>query len=80
MERVGAVARAHRVARADELGEGRLEVTQLLAILDQAYNKPSWHGTNLRGSIRGLSPKQAAWRPAPKRGARLRVHLPGGAR
>ena len=43
------------------------EVTQLLAILDQAYNKPSWHGTNLRGSIRGLSPKQAAWRPAPKR-------------
>ena len=43
------------------------EVTQLLAILDQAYNKPSWHGANLRGSIRGLSPKRAAWRPAPKR-------------
>jgi hypothetical protein len=40
---------------------------QLLAIIDQAYNRKSWHGTNLRGSIRGVSAKQAAWRPAPKR-------------
>ena len=39
----------------------------LLAILDQAYNRPSWHGTNLRGSIRGLSAERAAWRPAPGR-------------
>jgi hypothetical protein len=37
---------------------------QLLAILDQAYDRRSWHGTNLRGSIRGLSAQQAAWRPA----------------
>ena len=36
----------------------------LLVILDQAYDHRSWHGTNLRGSIRGLSPEQAAWRPA----------------
>jgi hypothetical protein len=43
------------------------EITQLLAILDQAYNKPSWHGTNLRGSIRRLTPEQAEWRPAPGR-------------
>lgn len=43
------------------------EVRQLLAIIDQAYDKKSWHGTNLRGSIRGLSAAQAAWRPAPKR-------------
>jgi DinB superfamily len=43
------------------------EVTQLLAILDQAYNRPSWHGTNLRGSVRRVSAEQAAWRPAPKR-------------
>jgi hypothetical protein len=40
---------------------------QLLAIIDQAYNRKSWHGTNLRGSIRGVSAKQAAWRPASKR-------------
>ena len=43
------------------------EVTQLLMILDQAYNRPSWHGTNLRGSIRRVTPAQAAWRPGPRR-------------
>ncbi|HSL24149.1 MAG TPA: DinB family protein [Vicinamibacterales bacterium] len=41
------------------------EIAQLLRILDQAYDRRSWHGTNLRGSIRGLTPEQAAWRPAP---------------
>ena len=40
------------------------EIRQLLWILDQAYDHRSWHGTNLRGSIRGVSPRQAAWRPA----------------
>jgi hypothetical protein len=40
------------------------EIRQLLSILDQAYDHRSWHGTNLRGSIRSLSPRQAAWRPA----------------
>ncbi|MDZ7267091.1 MAG: DinB family protein [candidate division KSB1 bacterium] len=39
----------------------------LLAIIDQAYDHKSWHGTNLRGAIRGLSAKTAAWRPNPKR-------------
>jgi uncharacterized damage-inducible protein DinB len=39
----------------------------LLAQLDQAYNRRSWHGTNLRGSIRGLTATQAAWRPASTR-------------
>jgi len=43
------------------------EVRQLLAILDQAYDRPSWHGTNLRGSIRRVSAAQAAWRPAARR-------------
>jgi DinB family protein len=43
------------------------EVQQLLAILDQAYDRSSWHGTNLRGSIRRVSAQQAAWRPVPKR-------------
>ena len=43
------------------------EIQQLLAILDQAYDRRSWHGTNLRGSIRPVSPRQAAWRPAPSR-------------
>ncbi len=43
------------------------EITQLIAILDQAYNKTSWHGTNLRGSLRRVTPAQAAWRPSPQR-------------
>jgi DinB superfamily len=43
------------------------EIRQLLSILDQAYDHRSWHGTNLRGSIRGVTSRQAAWRPAPKR-------------
>ncbi|MET0216296.1 MAG: DinB family protein [Vicinamibacterales bacterium] len=43
------------------------EVTQRLAILDQAYTKPSWHGTNLRGSVRRVTPAQAAWRGYPAR-------------
>jgi hypothetical protein len=36
---------------------------ELLFIIDRAYNRQSWHGTNLRGSIRGVTPSVAAWRP-----------------
>lgn len=39
----------------------------LLRILDEAYEKKSWHGPNLRGSIRRVSAAQAVWRPGPKR-------------
>ena len=39
----------------------------ILLLLDQAYDRPSWHGTNLRGSLRRVTPGQAAWRPAPDR-------------
>ena len=39
------------------------EIRQLLSILDQAYDHHSWHGTNLRGSLRGVSLRKAAWRP-----------------
>jgi hypothetical protein len=42
-------------------------VRQLLTIVDQAYDRRSWHGTNLRGSIRRVAPAQVAWRPAPER-------------
>jgi uncharacterized damage-inducible protein DinB len=38
---------------------------QLLAeLIDQSYNQKSWHGTNLRGSIRGLTAREALWRPS----------------
>lgn len=40
---------------------------QLLFLIDSAYDHVSWHGTNLRGSLRGVTPKQAAWRPAANR-------------
>jgi hypothetical protein len=40
------------------------EIAVLLAIIDQAFDHKSWHGTNLRGSIRGLNAAEAAWRPA----------------
>ena len=39
------------------------ELTQLLFLIDTSYDRVSWHGTNLRGSLRGISPRQAAWRP-----------------
>ena len=39
-------------------------VRQLVLQLDQAFDRKSWHGTNLRGSLRRVTPEQAAWRPA----------------
>jgi hypothetical protein len=36
----------------------------VLALFDEAYQKKTWHGPNLKQSIRGVSAKQAAWRPA----------------
>jgi uncharacterized damage-inducible protein DinB len=39
------------------------ERDQLLAMLDEAFDWRAWHGTNLKGSIRGVTPAQAAWRP-----------------
>jgi DinB superfamily len=39
------------------------EIENLLGLLDEAYKRAAWHGPNLRGSIRGLTAKEAAWRP-----------------
>lgn len=39
----------------------------ILRLLDEAYEKRTWHGPNLKQSLRGISAKQAAWRPAPNR-------------
>jgi len=36
----------------------------LLANLDAAYDTRGWHGTTLRGALRGLTPKDVYWRPA----------------
>jgi hypothetical protein len=39
----------------------------LLGLLDEAFERKAWHGPNLRGSLRGLDAKAAAWRPGPGR-------------
>jgi DinB family protein len=39
----------------------------ILTLLDEAYEKRTWHGPNLKQSIRGVTAKQAAWRPGPQR-------------
>jgi uncharacterized damage-inducible protein DinB len=38
-------------------------VALLLNLLDEAYEKKAWHGPNLKGSLRGVTPAQAAYRP-----------------
>ena len=43
------------------------QLDELLFLIEQSYNKKAWHGTNLRGSIRGLSAREAAWRPGTSR-------------
>ena len=42
-------------------------VRLLLEVVDQAYRAPAWHGTPLRGSVRGVSARAALWRPGPNR-------------
>ncbi len=47
--------------------ETRGAVASLLEQLDEAYDRQSWHGTNLRGSLRGQGVDAVLWRPAPGR-------------
>ncbi len=41
-----------------------VRIELLLEILDQAFDRKGWHGTTLRGSLRGIRHEQAQWRPA----------------
>lgn len=43
------------------------QISLLVELIDQAFDHKSWHGTNLKGSLRGLDPKTAAFRPRPGR-------------
>src|SRR3989475_9694051 len=38
-------------------------ITLLLDVYDQAFDHKAWHGTPLWGSLRGLRPQGALWRP-----------------
>ena len=35
----------------------------ILALLDEGYSKKTWHGPNLRQSLKGVTAREAAWRP-----------------
>ena len=39
----------------------------LIDLLDEAFDRPAWHGPNLRGALRGLTAEEAARRPEPGR-------------
>lgn len=40
-------------------------LSQLVQTIDEAFHCRSWHGTNLRGSIRRVNAEQAGWRLRP---------------
>lgn len=40
------------------------EIEHLLGLLDEAYSRAAWHGPNLRGSVRGLTAREAALSPS----------------
>jgi uncharacterized damage-inducible protein DinB len=41
----------------------RSQIRIYLRLIDEAYRKQTWHGPNLRGSLRGLTAKEASVRP-----------------
>lgn len=43
------------------------DLVGLLSMLDEAFSSKAWHGPNLWGALRGVTPEQAGWRPAPDR-------------
>lgn len=42
-------------------------IETLLALVDEAFDRTAWHGPTLRAALRGVSPRQAEWRPGPRR-------------
>ncbi len=48
-------------------GSNSREAALLLQILEEGYERKAWHGPNLKGSLRGLKAREAAWRPGPGR-------------
>src|SRR5438046_10618177 len=48
----------------------------LLDLLDQAFDRRAWHGTGLWGSVRGLTHRDALWRPGRRRHNIWEVVLP----
>jgi uncharacterized damage-inducible protein DinB len=55
------------VRNARRASTGRKQVDLLLQILDEGFDRRAWHGPNLRGAIRGVDARRAAWHPGPGR-------------
>jgi hypothetical protein len=43
------------------------ERARVLALLEEAFAGPAWHGPSLTGALRGVTPAEASWRVAPGR-------------
>ena len=43
------------------------KIALLLGEIERAFDGTAWHGPNLMSSLRGIGPKEAAWRPGPER-------------
>lgn len=39
----------------------------ILALFEEAFEKKAWHGPNLWQSLKGVTAREAAWRPGPAR-------------
>jgi len=45
------------------MARGDARVRLLLQVLDEAFVARGWQGATLSGAVRGLTPRQALWRP-----------------
>ena len=45
------------------MSRGDARITLLLQVLDQGFAAKGWQGATLRGAVRGLTHRQALWRP-----------------
>src|SRR5439155_8183035 len=54
--------RGRTLRRMDHHPPANPELALLIRLFDEAYSRKAWHGPNLRGSIRGVTAKEASWR------------------
>ncbi len=45
----------------------RIAGADAVAVLEEAFTGPAWHGPSLTAALRGVLPAEARWRPAPGR-------------
>ena len=55
-------------------GRFMTELETLIRMASQAFDRKSWHGPNLMGTLRGVGATTAAWRVAPER-HNIREHV-----